>query len=252
MGIATIGASRHRIDRLLGPGAAVLLGAATGFFCFAMPARIVFPLISGLGLPPALAASRGPLALALGLLVAVATWAAFRWLDRPAARAPARSMADGAAPVLRRADVHPDAPARRPIFAGSDLGTPLDLIDPLPEDWQATAAEAPAWPAPAPVADITPAEPPAPETTAPEPAAAPPVTHARIELAPPAAAPREAALQPSLTALMGRLELSLARKALALDGGDTNVTPLKREIRPVAGSLSDAVETLHRRTAGRR
>jgi hypothetical protein len=30
------------------------------------------------------------------------------------------------APLLRRKDVHPDAPARRPLFAASDLGAPLD------------------------------------------------------------------------------------------------------------------------------
>jgi len=35
--------------------------------------------------------------------------------------------ADG--PVLRRADRHPDAPNRKPIMAGEDLGTPLDLVD---------------------------------------------------------------------------------------------------------------------------
>jgi len=28
-------------------------------------------------------------------------------------------------PILRRADAHPDAPARRPLFANSDLGTPF-------------------------------------------------------------------------------------------------------------------------------
>ena len=28
-------------------------------------------------------------------------------------------------PVLRRADAHPDAPPRRPVFANSDLGTPF-------------------------------------------------------------------------------------------------------------------------------
>lgn len=35
-------------------------------------------------------------------------------------------------PVLRRADAHPDAPARRPLFANSDLGTPfLDVRAPV-------------------------------------------------------------------------------------------------------------------------
>uniref|UniRef100_UPI0035CBD875 hypothetical protein n=1 Tax=uncultured Sphingomonas sp. TaxID=158754 RepID=UPI0035CBD875 len=36
-----------------------------------------------------------------------------------------RGRSLGAAPVLRRADAHPDAPARRPLFANTDLGTPF-------------------------------------------------------------------------------------------------------------------------------
>ena len=36
-----------------------------------------------------------------------------------------RSRGGGDAPVLRRADSHPDAPARRPLFANTDLGTPF-------------------------------------------------------------------------------------------------------------------------------
>jgi len=32
---------------------------------------------------------------------------------------------DQVAPVLRRADAHPDAPSRRPVFANRDLGTPF-------------------------------------------------------------------------------------------------------------------------------
>ncbi|OJV32946.1 MAG: hypothetical protein BGO24_07585 [Sphingomonas sp. 67-36] len=39
----------------------------------------------------------------------------------------------GATPPLRRADAHPDAPARRPIAARSELGEPL-LADPTPGD----------------------------------------------------------------------------------------------------------------------
>lgn len=35
-------------------------------------------------------------------------------------------------PVLRRADSHPDAPARRPIRAAEDLGQPLPMTAPAP------------------------------------------------------------------------------------------------------------------------
>lgn len=57
---------------------------------------------------------------------------------------------DDALPILRRRDAHPDAPARRPVFANRDLGTPfLDVrADPEPE------------PNPQPVAEILPPLPP--------------------------------------------------------------------------------------------
>ena len=43
--------------------------------------------------------------------------------------------AEGAVPVLRRADAHPDAPARAPLFAARELGTPfLDIHAPQTTD----------------------------------------------------------------------------------------------------------------------
>ncbi|RIA37641.1 hypothetical protein DFR49_3528 [Hephaestia caeni] len=39
-----------------------------------------------------------------------------------------------AVPVLRRADAHPDAPARRPISAARDLGEPVIDLDPVERD----------------------------------------------------------------------------------------------------------------------
>ena len=45
---------------------------------------------------------------------------------------PKRQRDDGV-PVLRRADAHPDAPARRPVFATSDLGTPFLDVKAAPE-----------------------------------------------------------------------------------------------------------------------
>jgi hypothetical protein len=37
---------------------------------------------------------------------------------------------------LRRSDAHPDAPYRRPIMAGDDLGAPLDLVNVVPDDYE--------------------------------------------------------------------------------------------------------------------
>lgn len=54
-------------------------------------------------------------------------------------------------PVLRRADAHPDAPARAPLFANRDLGVPfLEVRAPMPAETPASDLEP---------ADLDPAEP---------------------------------------------------------------------------------------------
>jgi hypothetical protein len=58
--------------------------------------------------------------------------------------------------------------------------------------------------------------------------------------------------RPSLTAMMLRLETGLMRKSLAMAGADANVTALKREIRPIAGSLRAAADELHERAVALR
>ncbi len=252
--------SLQRIEPLLGPVAAVLLGAAAGFFCLAMPLALLRGLID-----PAIMGGRLPLALLVALVVGFATWGVFVWLDRharPRLRylGPSEKAANDP-PVLRRADAHPDAPARRPIFAGSDLGTPLHLIDPESADWQveATASDPQPQPQPEEVMTDAPAEQ-VEETTAepveaaiaPDPAPAAMFPPPRAVTAPlRAVAPAPAEPLPSLAAMIARLEAGLARKALVLAGAEPNVTALRREIRPIGGTLSDAVEELHQRTAGR-
>jgi hypothetical protein len=249
-----------RIERLLGPSAAALLGAASAFFCFAMPAALVSGLVGALGLPPAVAESRLALAICLGLAVAAATWFGFAALDR-AGRPHASSFGalEGEAdlaPVLRRADAHPDAPPRRPIFAGSDLGTPLDLIDPLPADWSEPRHSV--APVAAPAIEYAEFQAVAPEPFAPRPARAPVAAVApAVRADPPAPAAPTAALAPAapvptLAAMMARLEAGLVRKSLALAGAEANVTALKREIRPIGGTLRAAVDELQERTAARR
>jgi hypothetical protein len=59
-------------------------------------------------------------------------WFVLRALGKPAPKqrrprsAPVPLQVE--APKLRRADAHPDAPSRRPILAGLDLGRPLDEV----------------------------------------------------------------------------------------------------------------------------
>jgi hypothetical protein len=86
--------------------------------------------------PPLGARARIVFALIAALLVTTAAWIAISViLGRKSTKVESwdyehgyrAEEADG--PVLRRADRHPDAPNRKPIMAGEDLGTPLDLVD---------------------------------------------------------------------------------------------------------------------------
>ena len=88
--------------------------------------------LAGLGLeafsaslaPPFGVTARSLLALAGGAgtagLLYGASLLTLRFMARPAPIA-------GDVPVLRRADAHPDAPARRPLHASEDLGQPLPM-----------------------------------------------------------------------------------------------------------------------------
>ncbi|WP_156680638.1 hypothetical protein [Sphingomonas profundi] len=238
----------RRMEPLLGPIAAVLLGAAAAFFCYAMPAALIGRLLD-----PAILGGRLPLALLCGLAIGGATWLGFVLLDR-AARLPfAAAPVAADAPVLRRADAHPDAPPRRPIFAGSDLGTPLDLVDPLPDGWR---AEEPPLAFPDPPRELAPSsaidDEPEDEMAAAGPTLVPVPTQAAEAIPAETVETIAADRKPPLAALMVRLETGLARKALVLAGAEPNVTALKREIRPIGGTLRAAVEELQQRTAGRR
>lgn len=125
---------------------AVLMAAASAFLIYAVPAALVERVIAMAGIAPLAAVAvpfgavaRGVLALVVALLSGGAVWALFDRLDggRRAVDedvdidlfAPEPEPVVEAAPQLRRADAHPDAPARRPIFAASDLGTPMDDVD---------------------------------------------------------------------------------------------------------------------------
>jgi len=180
----------------LGLLAAIMLGGAAAFFCLAMPAEMLERIVSASGLPDLLAAAAPPLGLTARLLAAALAalvagglaWGGFALSGprRPAHQreGDADEAADIPLPPLRRADLHPDAPPRRPLFAASDIGTPLDLSDPLD---------------PVPVFAIDPApEPEAEPVSEPGPTAPPPSIAARVE---------------SIGALMARLEAGLARRA---------------------------------------
>lgn len=127
--------------RAFDPGLAALAALSAGFVAFAMPQPLFSGLIEASRLPDYVAAAQPPLgdtarlaaAGTTALITFAAVWALMAALGRIPFRAARPEAAPAAAaPRLRRADAHPDAPARRPLLA-RDLGEPLDLED-FPSD----------------------------------------------------------------------------------------------------------------------
>lgn len=113
-----------------------LAAVSVAFVVWAMPDAFFAGAVSLTGLPALVPAAAPPLGdtarIGVALVAALATFAAV-WLvlralgDPGRVRRVARPHPEMAgAPKLRRADVHPDAPPRRPLFARDELGTPLD------------------------------------------------------------------------------------------------------------------------------
>ena len=117
-----------------------LLGAgAVGFVFYAMPDALFAEAVAVSGLPQVLPAAQPPLGLTARIAAAaggaVVTFAAIWFLLRalaPKKPKPKQKQKQGpveieiAPPKLRKADAHPDAPSRRPLFAGLDLGEPQE------------------------------------------------------------------------------------------------------------------------------
>jgi hypothetical protein len=126
--------------RAFDAGLAALAAVSAGFVAFAMPESLFSGLVEASRLPDIVPAAQPPLgetarfaaAGAASFLTFPAVWGLMALLGKvPAARKPAaepQAQAEAEAPKLRRADAHPDAPARRPLLA-RDLGEPLDLED---------------------------------------------------------------------------------------------------------------------------
>ena len=124
----------------LDSGIAALAAVATGFATYAMPADMFARLVEGSGLPLLLTAAQPPLGLTARIVAIAAggfaafglVWLLMRALDRVPQRRDVEiaeeeiDLAEAPLPRLRRFDAHPDAPARRPIFAGREFGEPID------------------------------------------------------------------------------------------------------------------------------
>lgn len=144
-------------------GVATLGGLASGMAgaiaVAALPGSLIEAIVTESGLPALLAAAEPPLgmtaraglALGVGGVAALLGWFVCflifgsRALAIGRARAAARSAAaEGEpVPVLRRADAHPDAPARAPLLATRDLGTPFLEVTARPAATQPAPRAAP-------------------------------------------------------------------------------------------------------------
>lgn len=219
-------------------GMAGFAALAVAFVAFAMPGDIFESAVSASGLPALLPAAAPPLGntarLAVVALAALLSFGGLFLLLRALGPGPRRATPD--APRVRRADAHPDAPSRRPIRAGDDLGEPAF-------DWPApAAAEAPPQAEEVPLVEAEAIVEPEPEPepfplsedyAEPEAGAAPPVTRS--------------AADESIPGLMERLESGLAHRARRVRRRE--VPPVTREdFVPLPGELrlQSAIDSLQK------
>jgi len=240
---------KSRLSATLDWGVAALACASAGFLLIAMPDDLFSGLVVRSGLPNLVAAAQPPLGgtarLAAAAAAALFAFAFVLSLLRALERAPA-SAASGADPEadrleghtevtsteaelprLRKADAHPDAPARRPIQAGRELGEPAPEIETAEDELLLESQVAAPDPAPQSlpaflVPQDEPSDTPVESQREPEPAAI-------LESAPEAVVPVEAEAEPEpdspedfhsgpseLSTLMERFESGLSRKQQAI------------------------------------
>lgn len=211
-------------------GAIPLTGAGVAGTVFALaaiavPAAWFENAVSGSGLPALLPVAEPPLgttarallALGGGVVTAAVVWAALYLLFGPGGPLAAKPRARGAAPVVRRADAHPDAPPRWPLSA-AELASPSGpppMEKPLPTDLDVPLAQLdPTAVLPVPREPVRAVKPLA--------AVAAPVLEPgeRLEtftLTPPPPPPPASDEPPSIDALLRRLEQGAQRRAARTD-----------------------------------
>lgn len=136
------GSIRHGVTLPIAPAAGIAVGAAIALGVLAMPTTVLEGMAVDSGVAAILTAAQPPLGVTARLAAAFfagvvgggVIWFALTLLVGRRTIALGRRHAGDGIPVLRRADAHPDAPARRPVFARRDLGTPFLEIraDPAP------------------------------------------------------------------------------------------------------------------------
>ena len=125
------GASRFVVP--VAPAIAIVLAALGGLMFLLMPTAVLEDLVVDSGIASLVTAAQPPLGItahfAIAFLVALAvggvSWFGLFLLIGTRMVVIGRRAREDGVPVLRRADAHPDAPPRRPVFANRDLGTPF-------------------------------------------------------------------------------------------------------------------------------
>lgn len=127
---------RQRLNLPVAPLVAAVIGGVIALAFALIPTGLLEDLVIDSGIAAVVAAAEPPLGvtaravliLAAGGGAALIAWfGLFLLMGDRAIVVQKSNMASGeeAAPVLRRADAHPDAPARRPLSANRELGTPF-------------------------------------------------------------------------------------------------------------------------------
>jgi hypothetical protein len=125
------GATRFVVP--VAPAIAIVLAALGGLMFLLMPTAVLEDLVVDSGIASLVTAAEPPLGItahfAIAFLVALVaggvSWFGLFLVMGTRVVAIGRNAREDGVPILRRADAHPDAPPRRPVFANRDLGTPF-------------------------------------------------------------------------------------------------------------------------------
>ncbi|MHA0318163.1 hypothetical protein ACXY7D_06740 [Sphingomonas melonis] len=204
--------------RWIAPVGGAVAALAVAVLFVALPATMLedwvwrsgLPSLIGAAEPPLGTTARAVLALAGGALAGAVTWSALFLLFGPGGLLAPRAASSDGVPVLRRADAHPDAPARRPLSA-ADLEDDDDMVFAPP----VTSAPPP----PPPVEQPIPADLDLP-LAAFHPGALPPVPLTPVRPVPPLRVPAKPAAEepaapaapPTIESLIDRLERVTRRR----------------------------------------
>jgi len=133
MSLGSLFADRSRIAMPIAPVVGSVVAGLVALAFLLMPIAVIEGMAVDSGVAAILTAAAPPLGLTARLAVAFfaalaaggVTWFGLFLVFGARTMLIRRGATEDGVPILRRADAHPDAPPRRPVFANSDLGTPF-------------------------------------------------------------------------------------------------------------------------------